>query len=271
MKKGYRDAAITNLRKVREGSISLEIAEIEEQIRSEQEAPAIAIGDYFKGNLGKRVFIAVGLQVAQQLTGVNAFLGYASTIFSLLGVDDPLQFNVIWNAVMVAGCLTGLFSIDSYLGGRRKQLLLSSMLMAPALLFAGFTLDFNWDGAIAMVCLCIFGFLFQYAWGIVTWLYPSEIFALAEKERAISFSVFVQYMVNFVVFFVVPKMVLWNVSGTMYVFAACNFLNLVFVFTFIVETRGVPLEEVHTLFDKKSIDAAETNVAPSESITVTVT
>jgi hypothetical protein len=161
--------------------------------QEEASAGAVTWGELLRGNLAKRVFIGVFLQVAQQLTGVNAFLGYASTIFGNLGITDPLMFNCIFNGmsvlaarwdqcapcmvshsniralstgVMVVGVVIGLALLDAKAGGRRKQLLGATFLMGPALLIAGLAFLFNWPGIITMVCLCIYGLGFQLAWGM---------------------------------------------------------------------------------------------------------
>nr|NP_001106319.1 uncharacterized protein LOC100127272 [Xenopus laevis]AAI54994.1 LOC100127272 protein [Xenopus laevis] len=246
-KKGY-DAGIAALRKVRSGDVTAEAKEIDETLQEEASAGAVSWGELFRGNLGKRVFIGCFLQIAQQLTGVNAFLGYASTIFGNLGITDPLLFNCIFNAVMVVGVVAGLLLLDAKAGGRRKQLMGATFLMGPALLIAGLAFIFNWPGIITMVCLCIYGLGFQLAWGMIPWIYPSEIYSMAERDRAVSLSVFWQYIFNAVIVFATPHLMGWSVGYTMLVFAALNIVNLLFVLFFIKETKGVPLEEIPALF-----------------------
>ena len=48
-----------------------------------------------------QVLISCALVVGQQLTGVNAFLGYAATLFKHCGIEDPIKFNSIFNSVWV--------------------------------------------------------------------------------------------------------------------------------------------------------------------------
>merc|ERR1712176_134668 len=89
----------------------------------------------------------------------------------------------------------------------------------------------------------------QMAWGMIPWIYPSELFTMAERDRATSFAVFFQYTANAVLMFVDPLLMhSLGVAGTFMFFGAFNMLNLAFVYAFIKETQGVPLESVPGLF-----------------------
>jgi len=247
---GYK-AGLTVLQQVRSGttSVDMEAEEMYTQIIIEKDSSQVSYVDlFFLPSLRKRVFIACWLQVAQQLTGVNSFLGYASTLFKDVGVDQPLLFNVIWNSIMVLGCVMGLLLIDSSYGGRRSQLLGATFLMGPSLIIAGFCLVYSLAGIIIMVMVCIYGIGFQLAWGSVPWIYPSEIFSMTEREKAVSVAVFLQYAANAVVIIFTPSMMTISPSGTIFTFGGLNILNLLFVMTFIKETKGVALEDIGELF-----------------------
>jgi len=71
---------------------------------------------------------------------------------------------------------------------------------------------------------------------------------MAEKERAISLSVFFQYGANALIAVVTPAMLQWSTPGTLFVFATLNIINIAFVWVFIKETKGVPLEQIPALF-----------------------
>merc|ERR1711997_586828 len=107
---------------------------------------------------------------------------------------------------------------------------------------------FAWPGIVALLMVLLYAFGFQAAWGAIPWVYPSEIFSMAEKERAISLSVFFQYGANAVISVVTPAMLAWSTPGTLFVFAALNMTNIAFVWCFIKETKNVRLEEIPALF-----------------------
>merc|ERR1712060_497545 len=181
-------------------------------------------------------------------TGVNAFLGYASTLFKDIGIDQPFTFNMIWNGVMIVGCIAGLLLVDSSLGGRRVQLLGATALMGPSLLVAGLGLSFSWPGMVTIIMVCLYGVGYQLAWGTVPWIYPSEIFTMAEKEKAISLAVFLQYAANAIIVLITPPIMTASPAATLFVFGALNIVNFAFVAVCIRETKGVSLEEVPALF-----------------------
>jgi len=246
--KGYA-AGVAVLQKVRRGDVTLEAQAIHDQMEEESKAGMVSYKDMFSHrSLRKRVFIACYLQIAQQLTGVNAFLSYANTLFSGVGIQNPYVFNCIWNGVMMAGCIVGLLLIDSPRGGRRIQLLGSTVLMGPPLLVAGFAFLYNWPGVLEMIMVCVFGLGFQLSWGMIPWVYPSEIFNMAEKDKALSLAVFWQYAINAAVAICTPVFLAWSMGGTLIIFGVLNITNFVFVIFFVKETKGVPLEDVPALF-----------------------
>merc|ERR1712039_797031 len=166
------------------------------------------------------------------------------------GMTDPIMVNTVFNAWMIMFCALGLMTIDSKVGGRRCQLLVATCLMGPPLVVAATSLAQDWSSYITVACVCIYGGGFQFAWGMVPWIYPSEIFNMAEKESAIALAVFVNYMFNALIVYVTPLFMSWSTPGTFYIFAGLNIFCGFFVFLFVKETKGVPLEMVPALFTR---------------------
>ena len=97
--------------------------EIHDAIQEEANVEQVGFtGPFTERNLRKRVIIACGLVIAQQLTGVNDFLSYAGSTFTKCGFDDLVLINVYFNLFMMVFCGIGLALIDSAYGGRRGQL-----------------------------------------------------------------------------------------------------------------------------------------------------
>jgi len=140
-REGYT-AGVKELNKVRSGDVTAEANSMQEEIKKAEKVEQVSYKDLVFGdpNLRKRLFIACTLVLGQQATGVNAFPGYAATIFKMCGIEDALSFNVLFNFVMFFGCLAGLLLVDSKFGGRKCQLLAATMLMGPPLVLAGFAL-----------------------------------------------------------------------------------------------------------------------------------
>ncbi|CAE7943872.1 SLC2A1, partial [Symbiodinium sp. KB8] len=162
------------LKRIRAGDVTAEADEIMQQIKDEMDIEHVSFLGLFKErNLRKRVFIACCLAICQQATGVNAFLGYAATLFKECGINSPIVFNSIFNSIMIFGCIAGLLLVDSKYGGRRCQLLAATAIMGPPLILAGLALQFDWPGIITMASVVIYGVGFQFAWGTIPWIYPA--------------------------------------------------------------------------------------------------
>merc|ERR1712113_1376732 len=113
----------------------------------------------------------------------------------------------------------------------------------------GASVQLGWSTNLELVFACLFAFGWQLAWGMIPWVYPSELFTMAERDRATSLAVAVQYAANAILMPVVPSLMSSvGAGGMLLFFAGFNFLNLLFIFTFIKETKGVPLEMVPALF-----------------------
>lgn len=248
-KKGF-EAGVEALRKMRVGDVTEEAEYIQQQMTLELEAGSVSWCELFtKPGLRLRVFISVMLQICQQMTGVNAFLGYAGTIFKSV-LSNTYAFNTLWNGVMVIGCITGLLLLDSRHGGRRPQLIVATWLMFPTLILAAAALQFNWPGWVAIVCVCVYGFGFQLGWGLIPWVYPAEILTMAEKDKGVGFAIGLEYLANAVVIILTPYLEKWSISGLFYIFGGFNFLNLIFVYFFIKETKGMNIEDIPQMFGR---------------------
>jgi len=266
-KQGY-EAGVRELEKIREGSVEAEAKEIAEEIEAEKNVQHVSyLGLFQEHNLRKRVLIACTLVLGQQATGVNAFLGYAGTIFTKAGITDYLMFNVVFNGIMIVGCTLGLLLVDSPYGGRRSQLLVASSIMGPPLILAALALQFDLPGLILMVCVVSYGVGFQVAWGTVPWIYPAEIFSMVEKEKAVSIAVCLNYLANAAVVMVTPFMMTASTVGTFYSFGVLNIVNFAFVFMFVVETKGKPLEEIPQLFSTVSVASLKSTTTETPDAT----
>merc|ERR1712203_1342380 len=104
------------------------------------------------------------------------------------------------------------------MGGRRIQLIGAIFVMVPALVLAAFAAMFSWNQIIVLVLVCIFGIGFQLAWGMIPWVYPSELFSMSERGRAMSLAVFSQYFANAIVFYMTPILMNWSFVGTLLIF-----------------------------------------------------
>lgn len=256
-----RPQALEILRRIRVGEVEPELDAISEAIEIERNLPAVSWGQLCGKGLRTRVFVACYLQVAQQMTGVNAVLGNSNIFFTKLGIPAPYTFNIVWNIVMFVGIICGLGLIDSSMGGRRSQLMVATVVMGPPLLITAGALVWNFHWIIGALMLCVYAFAFQFAWGVVPWVYPSEIFSMSERIAAMGIAVFFQYGINTLVYFTSPIMIDWSMPATCLIFGLINITNLFFVCSCVLETKGIPLEDIPKLFGDAKVGGNEAPLA----------
>ncbi|ODH48409.1 hypothetical protein GX48_05501 [Paracoccidioides brasiliensis] len=82
----------------------------------------------------------------------------------------------------------------------------------------------------------------------IAWVLPSEIFNASIRSKAVSITISVTWMCNFIIGLVAPKMLECITWGVYIFFAANCLLGLLFAFFFIPETRGKTLEDMDLVF-----------------------
>merc|ERR1712060_127908 len=261
-KKGYKEGAAI-LAQVRQGSVDEEAKQILRQLEEESSAGQVGWLELVRSpNLRTRILIACWLQVAQQFTGMNMLIMYSNTVFTEMGFSDPFAPNTAFTGLQVVGMVVGLALLDSRRGGRFPQLLGVTAFICPVLFLMGAAVQLGWSTDLELVFACLFAFGWQVAWGMIPWVYPSELFTMAERDRATALAVFVQYAANAVLMVVVPHIQkALGFAGMLYFFGAFNLLNLAFVATCIKETKGVPLEDIPKLFGARQ-DASKLKKGP---------
>merc|ERR1719401_676975 len=115
----------------------------------------------------------------------------------------------------------------------------------------------NGTGSTLLAILCGYIISFGFGWGGVCWVYPSEIFPMDVKEKAMSTSVGSQWLANFLIAFLVPYQVAaLNLYGTFIFYSVCLVVIFLLVFFLVPETKGVPMEEMDNLFGARLAKAS---------------
>merc|ERR1740138_1638422 len=166
--------------------------------------------------------------------------------------------QTIINVCNIFGTIVMLIVIDVY--GRRPLLLVGAagmglFMTSAAVLDYMIEEDMGGSGKATMLLSCLCGYItfFGVGWGGVAWVYPSEIFPMDVKEKAMSTSVGSQWLANFVVAFIVPLQVkMMKAWGTFAFYAVCLVVNFVAVYCFVPETKGVVLEDMDNIFGPRT-------------------
>ncbi len=171
-------------------------------------------------------------------------LYFAPRIFEMTGLGEQaaLLQSIGIGITNLIFTFIGLWLIDKL--GRRQLLFIGSFGYIAAL---GLTSWAFFSGHYAIVPACIFAFIAAHAigQGAVIWVYISEIFPTAHRAQgqALGCSTHWVFAALLTTFF--PQMVTAFAPGAVFAFfAAMMVLQLIWVKTMAIETKGAPLEQI---------------------------
>ncbi|KAK5065318.1 hypothetical protein LTR84_001156 [Exophiala bonariae] len=251
-----------------EQAIEQELAEIQEAIRIEATSSAHGflsmIWQKDALHTRRRVALAMGIQAMEKLCGPDAIAAYGPIIFGLSGFTGNLPamlagFNFISYTCSVP---IGMYFVER--AGRRKLMLIGLLVMGCSLLIAGplareaiNTPETELSkkrayGAAVVAFVFLYTCGFGSTWITCCWVYPTEVFPLATRAKGVSLS-----MVSFAVWGAVINEVIPYVINAVgwwvfVMFAVMNFIQIIPVWLFYVETANRHLEDLDILFASDS-------------------
>lgn len=282
VKKGRHEAAGLSLSRLRRLDITHPalVDELQEIIANHQYELTLGPDSYkeiFVGSphLGRRTFTGCGLQMLQQLTGINFIMYYSTTFFDGAGVSSPYTKSLINNIINVVSTLPGLFVIESW--GRRRLLMVGAAGMAACqLLLASFNAAAgndlqNVSQTILVVFCAINIFFFAASWGPVAWVVTSEIYPLKIRVKAMSVSTASNWLLNFAIAYSTPFMVGKGPgnadfgSKIFFIWGAFCIVALFFVWALVYETSKISLEQIDEMYERVDHAWNSKNFEPSWS------
>lgn len=194
------------------------------------------------------LIVAMGLFLLQQLSGINAVIYYAPTVFELSGFNSTAT-QILATAgigvVNVLMTLVGMALIDRL--GRRLLLLIGFAGTAVALgvIAIGAATGSEMMGKLALGGLVLYIASFAIAIGPLPWVMMSEVFPLDVRALGMSVASLVNWGFNFLVVFSFPVLVAeFGLAGVFGLYAAVCVAGLAFTQWLVPETSGVSLEEI---------------------------
>lgn len=184
----------------------------------------------------------------------------------LLGIDthDSLEIVGISGSLSIIWCALGLLLLDKI--GRVKPMIISTTGCALALLvnsvlskyyvLASGATSTNGNALRSMVAMnFVFSFFFTMI-GIITWVYPAEIFPMEIRARGNSLSTFTNWGLGLIIAQISP-IALTNIGFRyFYVFFAFNIIAVICYITVYPETKGKTLEQMDQLFGDQIVPHA---------------
>ncbi|HLH58422.1 MAG TPA: sugar porter family MFS transporter [Streptosporangiaceae bacterium] len=199
----------------------------------------------------------------QQVTGINVPLYYGphllGPIFS--GAHATLvqttvagvEITAIMTSVNVASTYLGFRWIDKF--GRKALAIGGYTGMIVFALVAALGLAFlSGTPRLVVIMIGLDFFIASFAVGVggTGWTLQGEVFPTAVRGQAAAFAAMIDWLANFLLIEVFP---VWQnaitLGGVMVCFAALCALAIVFVWKFLPETKGLPVEEIIQVFERQ--------------------
>jgi MFS transporter, SP family, galactose:H+ symporter len=228
--------------------INREVLEIEESLRVKQNGFQMFLQN---PNFRRAIGLGIGLQVIQQLTGINVVMYYAPRIFDIAGysnTEQQLWGTVIVGVTNVLATFIAIAFVDRL--GRKPIMYAGFTVMGISMVAVG--LLFNMDlektpalGTWAIGALLLFIVGFAMSAGPIIWVLCAEIFPLSGRDLGVTFSTATNWIVNAIVGG--TFLTLLNTFGngnTFLLYGGLNALFVIFFLFFVPETKGISLEKI---------------------------
>lgn len=249
MLRGRCDEALETLVSLRPSreEAEKEIGEIQDRLTHKQRGFSMFMEN---PNFRRSVFLGIGLQIVQQLTGINIVMYYAPRIFEVAGFahDGQMWGTAIVGLVNMLATFIAISFVDRW--GRRPMLIAGFAIMALGMGALAGLLSVGGDSSaavhylsVAVLLLFITGFAFSA--GPLIWILCAEVQPLEGRDFGVACSTFTNWIANMAVGATFLTLLgSLGASHTFWLYAGLNVLFIGFTLFFVPETRGVSLESI---------------------------
>jgi len=224
-------------------------------------------GSLRKGNSNlRRIILGAGLQMMQQLTGINFIFYFGTTFFQQLGtIKEPFFISLVTTLVNVVSTPISFWSIEHF--GRRFLLIwgaIGMVVMQYIVAVVGVTAgrpdqpenDAAVKTMIAFICLYIF--FFATTWGPTAWVIVGERFPLPIRSRGVGIATASNWFWNCIMAVITPYMVGKEPGSAdlgpkvFFIWGSLCILSLAFAYFLVPEMKGLTLEQIDQMMEETS-------------------
>ncbi|ORX90077.1 general substrate transporter [Neocallimastix californiae] len=229
--------------------VQSELKAIQEDVAATRAAGSSSFGELFSPVIRRRTFITFLMQLFQQWTGINVIMYYQSQIYNEIGFTkfmSTVVLPIINNFVNFISTFPGMWGIERL--GRKTLLVIGSLMM---MVFHISTWAFStqtskgktWQYlAVASIFLMVFSF--AWTWGPVPWVYQAEVFPLRVRVKGSAVGTVSNFLNNWIIAFVGPALMKAWSTKTFLLFAAACLLAWVYSQFYVIECKGVSIDEM---------------------------
>ncbi|HEY5914486.1 MAG TPA: sugar porter family MFS transporter [Verrucomicrobiae bacterium] len=237
-----------------ETSAESELASIREALSAEKGT----WGELLSSRLRAPLLVGMLLAVLQQVTGINVFLYFGTTIFKNMststGVDAGMLQQIIVGGASALSTVVAIATVDKW--GRKPLMYFGAAGMGVSLLAMGLMAQTIPDpgsvGRWMLLFIILYVVCFGLSVGPVTWVILSEIYPTAVRGRALGLATFFLWMADYVVTQTFPIMDAkdswfvqrFNHAFPFYVYGAFCVVLIVVLRAMVPETKGKSLEQI---------------------------
>lgn len=241
-RRGDRAGGIAVLRQIQPGLSPSGVSALANEIAAIPEARTA--GHFWTKELRRPILLAILVAFFNQLSGINAILYFAPRIFELTGLHEKaaLLQSVGIGVTNLIFTFVGLGLIDRF--GRRTLLFIGSF---GYIISLGLVAWAFFSGHLTIVPYCIFAFVGAHAvgQGAVIWVFISEIFPNRHRAEGQTLGCSTHWVCAALLTTFFPRLVTAFAPGYVFLFfCGMMVLQLIWVKTMVVETKGVPLEQL---------------------------
>ena len=192
--------------------------------------------------------------VAQQLSGVEAFMYYSPFLFKQVGFQTRSEILGLTAMMGFAKTVTLVFVaclLDTKGAGRRRMLFWSYVGMAISLFFLAWGSFSSLRGVVVVSIFC-YVVMFSVGAGPITWLFSAEIMPTNVRARGMVLATTMNRFAGATIGMTFLSASNASASGALLSFALVCTTCAFFCYVYCPETQGKTLEEMYAAFSKMS-------------------
>ncbi|KAH7031122.1 general substrate transporter [Microdochium trichocladiopsis] len=212
-------------------------------------------GSLLKGNSPiRRTILGTGLQMCQQLTGINFIFYFGTPFLTQLGtIENPFLISMVTTLVNVLSTPISFYIVEKF--GRRNLLIFGGSFMVISQYIVGAigvtqgAIEAHNNAAVnamvAFICLNIAAF--ATTWGPCAWVVVGEAFPLPIRSRGVGISTASNWFWNTIIAVITPYLVGEDEanlgSKVFFLWGSLCILSVTFAYFLVPELKGLSLEQ----------------------------